>query len=279
MRVGWIGLGHIGLPMARRVHAAGFELWLWSRQPAAPDDLPVAGARRVQDLAELAAACDVVCSCVSGPEDVLELQQRMQPAARPGTLFIDLSTAAPGNGRHCAQTAQTLGLHFVDAPVTGGVAGADRGTLTAFAGGSAAALDAARPVLQAFCQRIVPCGPAGNGYQVKLVNQVLMVGSLLAVADAAQLARAAGLDGPALKEPLSGGTGGSFLFDAYWLRMLAPEGPASFSLGLLLKDLRLARDEALNLRTPTRLLDAAVAAVDAALRRHGPDAGLQMLGA
>ena len=98
MRVGWIGLGHIGLPMARRVHAAGFELWLWSRRPAAPDDLPIAGARRMQDLAELAAACDVVCSCVSGPDDVLELQQRMQPAARPGTLFIDLSTAAPGNG-------------------------------------------------------------------------------------------------------------------------------------------------------------------------------------
>jgi 3-hydroxyisobutyrate dehydrogenase len=279
MRVGWIGLGHIGLPMARRVRAAGFEVSLWSRRPLAADAVPVDGASLCPDLADLAASCDVVCTCVSGPADVLDLHRRLLPTARPGTLFVDLSTAAPGTGRQCAQEADSRGTLFVDAPVTGGVAGAGRGTLTAFAGGSAQALDAARPVLQAFCQRIVPCGPPGSGYQVKLVNQVLMVGSLLAVADAAMLTRGAGLDGAALKEPLGGGTGASFLFDAYWLRMLAPEGPASFSLNLLLKDLRLARQEALSLQAPTRLLDAAVAAVEAAVSRHGPDAGLQWLAA
>jgi hypothetical protein len=119
----------------------------------------------------------------------------------------------------------------LDAPVTGGVAGATRGTLTTFVGGSAEALARARPLLQAFSARIAPCGPTGGGYRVKLINQLLMVGSLLAVADAAMLARAAGLDGATLKDALAGGSGSSALFDSYWLRMMAPEGAGQFLAG------------------------------------------------
>ena len=275
--VGWIGLGHIGLPMAQRVAGAGFALHTWARRPAAAAPLLRAGAHWCDDAAALAAACDIVCTCVGGPADVIELHRRLMPAARPGTLFIDCSTAAPATAAESARLASNVGVRCLDAPVAGGVAGAQRGTLTSFAGGTAEALARAQPLLAAYSQRVVHAGAAGAGYRVKLINQTLMVGSLLAVADAAMLARAAGLDAAALQTALAGGSGASALFDAYWLRMVAPEGPASFSLGLLRKDLGLARDEAQALGTPTRLLDAALAAVDAACRRHGPEAGLQML--
>lgn len=275
--VGWIGLGHIGLPMAERVHGAGFALHAWARRPEAAAPLLQAGAAWCNEPAALARRADIVCTCVGGPDDVIELHRRLMPAARPGTLFIDCSTAAPATAAACARLAAELGMAWLDAPVTGGVAGARRGTLTSFAGGTAEALARAQPLLAAYSQRVVHAGAAGAGYRVKLINQTLMVGSLLAVADAAMLARAAGLDAAALQTALAGGSGASALFDAYWLRMVAPEGPASFSLGLLRKDLGLARDEAQALGTPTRLLDAALAAVDAACRRHGPEAGLQML--
>jgi 3-hydroxyisobutyrate dehydrogenase-like beta-hydroxyacid dehydrogenase len=276
-QVGWIGLGHIGTPMAQRVRAAGFDMRVWARRRDAAAPLVDAGAAWCDDAQDLARRCDIVCTCVGGPDDVLDLHRRLMPAARAGTLFIDHSTAAPGTALESARIASGVGMLTLDAPVTGGVAGATRGTLTTFVGGSAEALARAQPLLQAFSARIAPCGPTGGGYRVKLINQLLMVGSLLAVADAAMLARAAGLDGATLKDALAGGSGSSALFDSYWLRMMAPEGPASFSLGLLHKDLRLARDEALALHTPTRLLDAALAAVDAAGQRHGLEAGLQML--
>lgn len=278
-RVGWVGVGRIGAPMAQRVRAAGFELAVWARRREAAAELLDAGAIWCDDPATLARSCDTVCTCVGGPDDVLGLHRTMMAAARPGTLFIDHSTAAPASANESARIASGVGVATLDAPVTGGVAGATRGTLTTFVGGDPAALARARPLLQAFSARIAPCGPHGAGYRVKLVNQTLMVGSLLAVADAAMMARAAGLDGPALKDALAGGSGSSALFDSYFLRMLAPEGPTTFSLGLLRKDLRLAREESTSLGSPTRLLDAALAAVDAACQRHGPDAGLQMLAA
>jgi 2-hydroxy-3-oxopropionate reductase len=209
--VGWIGLGHIGTPMAQRVRAAGFELLVWARRRDAAAPLVEAGAVWCDDVLELARRCDTVCTCVGGPDDVLDLHRRLMPAARPGTLFIDLSTASPATAVESARIASGVGVQVLDAPVTGGVAGATRGTLTTFVGGSAEALARARPLLQAFSARIAPCGPSGGGYRVKLINQLLMVGSLLAVADAAMLARAAGLDGAALKDALAGGSGSSAL--------------------------------------------------------------------
>jgi 3-hydroxyisobutyrate dehydrogenase-like beta-hydroxyacid dehydrogenase len=277
--VGWIGLGSIGLPMAQRLLGAGHALHTWARRRDAAAPLLQAGATWHDDPATLAAACDSVFTCVGGPDDVAELQRRLMPRARAGTLFVDCSTAAPRTGQDAERLASDVGVLALDAPVTGGVAGAQRGTLTTFIGGSAAAAARAQPLLATFCQRQVHAGGAGSGYRLKLVNQALMAGSLLAVADAAAWARAAGLDGAQLHDALAGGSGGSFIFNAYWPRMLASDGPASFSLGLLRKDLRLARAEAASLGTPTRLLDAALAAVEAACTRHGPEAGVQRLAA
>lgn len=296
-RVGWIGLGRIGAPMAERVRAAGWPLVLWARRGAtSPASAGEALARRApgaepsaspavswaESAEALAAQCDIVCTVVTGPDDVRALHERLMPRARPGTLFIDLSTATPATAVAAAALAQRHGLMGLDVPVTGGVAGAARGTLTGFVGGEAAALERARPLLGAFAQRLVHCGGPGSGYRTKLVNQTLMAGALMGLADGARLAVAAGgPDVAAMSTTLAGGTGASFLLEGYWPRLVAAAagepGAVTFTLALLHKDLRLARAEAQALGVPAPLLDAALAAVAAAIERHGPEAGVQAL--
>jgi 3-hydroxyisobutyrate dehydrogenase-like beta-hydroxyacid dehydrogenase len=276
LAIGWIGLGRIGAPMAARVLDAGFALTLWARRQEAAAPLVERGATWVADAAALL-PCDIVCTIVSGPDDVQTLQAELMPLARPGTLFIDMSTAAPRNALAAAERAEALGLRVLDAPVTGGVAGAHRGTLTSFVGGTAEALALARPLLSSFSQRLVACGPSGSGYRTKLLNQTLMCGSLLGLADGARLARAWGLAAADLQAALEGGTGSSFLLPNYLPRMIGGGGPVTFTLGLLLKDLKLARAEAEALDLPMPLLDAALAAVAAAVSCHGAEAGVQEL--
>jgi len=283
-RVGWIGLGRIGAPMAERVAAAGWPMGLWVRRPQAASTVAspllgrgAAGARWHDSPAELVRGSDIVCTIVTGPEDVMALHAELMPLARPGTLFIDLTTATPATARAAAQRAHAHGLQSLDAPVTGGVAGAVRGTLTCFVGGEAAALERARPLLGAFAQRLVACGGAGSGYRTKLINQTMVAGVMMGLADGARLARAAGLTAAELQPALASGTAGSFLLESYLPRMMGGEGPVTFTLALLLKDLRLARAEAQSLGLAAPLLDAAIAAADAALQRHGPEAGVQAL--
>jgi 3-hydroxyisobutyrate dehydrogenase-like beta-hydroxyacid dehydrogenase len=276
-RIGWIGLGRIGTPMATRVVSAGWPLAVWARRREAASLLLDAGAKWADSPDDLARRSDIVVTVVGGPADVQALHAQLMPAARPGTLFIDLSTAAPATARAAAVLAEQHGLASIEAPVTGGVAGAQRGTLSCFAGGDAAALERARPLLQAFAQRIVPCGPAGNGYRTKLVNQTLVAGVLMGLADGARLARAAGMDAAALPAALAGGTADGFLMGSYLPRMMGADGPVSFTLGLLLKDLQLARSEAGALGVAAPLLDAALATVTRAVQQHGAEAGVQRL--
>ena len=277
-RVGWIGMGRIGAPMAERALAAGWSLQFWARRPErAPEAFRAPHIRWADKPQDLLAGCDVIVTVVSGPQDVQELQELLMPDARPGTLFIDLSTALPSTAQGADRIATGKHLMQLDCPVTGGVAGAQRGSLTGFAGGSEAALAAAMPLLQSFCQRVVPCGAAGSGYRTKLINQALMAGVLMGLADGTRLARAYGMEAGWLKTTLASGTGSSALFDNYLERMMTGAGPVTFTLGLLLKDLRLARSEcaALNLAAP--LLDAAIAAVHNAVQHHGDEAGVQAL--
>ncbi|MBL8327118.1 MAG: NAD(P)-dependent oxidoreductase [Rubrivivax sp.] len=304
-RIGWVGLGRIGAPMAERVRAAGWPLVLWARRPEAVAEAawaggegpsgasgpvssvgPVASVAPVAPVAPvewadsaqaLAERADIVCTIVTGSDDVGALHQAMMPRARPGTLFIDFTTAAPRVAAAAQRLAAAHGHQSLEAPVTGGVAGAMRGTLTGFVGGDAAALHRARPLLLAFANKLVHCGPAGSGYRFKLLNQTLMAGILLGLADGARLARAAGVPAEALLPALADGTARSMLLDSYLPRMLGGEGPVTFTLALLLKDLRLAREEATALQVSAPLLDAAIAAAAAAIERHGPDAGVQAL--
>lgn len=277
--VGWVGLGRIGLPMAERVLAAGHELHVWSRRDGATASLVAAGARRAASPEDLARTCGVVATIVGGPDDVRELHGRMLPHARRDALFVEMTTAAPRVAADSAALSARSGAQVIDAPVTGGVAGAAAGTLTAFVGGDGATIERARPLLAAFCRRIVTCGGAGAGYRMKLVNQAIVAGTLLGLAAGASMARAGGFDGPAVKEALGTGTASGFLFDAYLTRMVDPGGAVSFTLAMLRKDASLARDEAGSLGIDPAFLDDALAAIERACARHGEDAGVQFLAA
>lgn len=276
-RIGWVGLGHIGTPMAERALAAGLPLTAWARRPETLQALRQRGADTADSPAALAASCDLVATVVGGPADVAELLAQMLPAARPGTVFIDFSTASALQGESLQRQAQALGLHLLDAPITGGVAGAQRGQLTCFVGGEATALERARPLLAAFSQRIVPCGPWGSGYRMKLINQTLVAGTLMGLADGARLARALGLPPQAVPDALAQGTAGGPLLASYWERMQGAGGAVSFSLGLLRKDLQLVAEEAAHLGLNLPQVQATLAAVEAACARHGVQAGVQML--
>jgi 3-hydroxyisobutyrate dehydrogenase-like beta-hydroxyacid dehydrogenase len=277
--IGWIGLGRIGLPMARRLLGAGHALRVWSRRPEAAQALVVEGAVAVAGPEALARQCDVVCTIVGGPDDVLSLYRRMLPCARPGAIFLEMTTASPATAARMQAPAAQAGVCVLDCPVTGGVAGAQQGQLTHFAGGDADALARSRPLLQTLATRVVHCGASGSGYRMKLINQTIVAGVLLGLADGAALARAAGFGGGEIAAALGAGTASGRLFDAYIERMVDGAGATTFTLALLRKDLQLAREDALALRSSTRLVDFALDCVAQAVGRFGTDAGVQCLAA
>lgn len=277
LHIGWIGLGRIGEPMALRLRAAGWPLRVWARQAAATQSLLDAGAERCASPAELAQSCDIVFTILGGPADVQAVLGGMLPAARPGTVFVDMTTASALQAAPLRKAADTYQLGLLDAPVTGGVAGAKRGALTSFVGGDPQALEGVRPLLQAFSQRIVACGDWGSGYRMKLLNQTLVAGTLMGLADGARLARALGLPSQAVPEALALGTAGGPLFESYWERMHSAAGSITFSLGLLRKDLQLVAEEAAHLGLPLPQIQATLAAVERACKQHGEQAGVQAL--
>lgn len=278
LRIGWIGLGGMGRPMAERVLAAGWPLALWARSRAQAEPLIDQGATWAGDLAELAQGRTHVVTILRGSNDVQQVYEALSGHLTPGTHVIDMTTAAPGIAMPLAERLRQRGASWLDCPVTGGVAGARQGALTLFAGGDAAALQGCRPVLMQLGQRIVACGGPGSGYRMKLINQTLMAGALLGLAEGAAMARASGITGRALLEALDGGTGSGWMFKAYAERMVDGGGAVGFTLAMLHKDLQLALEAAQELgEAGTRVLGHALAVVAAACQRHGPQAGVQAL--
>ncbi|MFO1288870.1 MAG: NAD(P)-dependent oxidoreductase, partial [Rubrivivax sp.] len=254
-------------------------LRVWARRPEACAAAVAAGAVAVDSPAALARECDVVVTIVGDSTDVTALHAQMLPQARPGAVFIDMTTAAPATARHSAALAASHGAFVLDAPVSGGVAGAKQGTLAIFVGGENAVLARAAPLLDLLGRHVVHCGDAGAGYRMKLVNQTMIAGTLLGLAEGAALARSGGFRAELLTRSLAHGTAGGRLFDAYSTRMLGVTGEIAFTLGLLRKDVRLAREEAVAAGTSTRLLDVALAALDDACAAHGEAQGVQWLAA
>lgn len=275
--VGWIGVGRLGLPMAERAARAGFPLRLWSRRPdvSLPAELR---AERAQSVGELASHCDVVVTVLGSSADVLDVQRRMLGSARAGSIFIDMTTAAPAVATALEDGYARRGVLRLDAPVTGGVAGARDGRLAIMVGGEASTLETVRSLLEALGNPIVHCGGAGAGYRMKLVNQIAMAGALLGFAEAAAFASAASFDPALVMRALGTGTASGPLFHAYLPRLMPPGGPVTFTLGTLRKDLRLAREEASLLGCSERWLHFVLAEVDAACARFGADTGVQALG-
>jgi 3-hydroxyisobutyrate dehydrogenase len=236
--VGWIGLGAMGAPLAAHVAAAGFELAVWSRSGRGLERVPGAGA--VAGPSGVAAAADVVVTMLGGPDDVREVWGELLAAARPGQIFVDLTTSSARLAARWAEQAVDAGAAALDAPVTGGRGGAEAATLDLMVGGDRAALQTARPVLASFSSAIRHFGAPGRGQLAKAVNQLAVAGVMQGLAEALALARAAGLPRETMLETLARGTARSFLLDAYGARMLAGDRTPGFAVETFAKDLRLA---------------------------------------
>jgi 3-hydroxyisobutyrate dehydrogenase-like beta-hydroxyacid dehydrogenase len=277
--VGWIGLGNIGAPMAQRVLEAGYPLRVWARKRHAAQVLVDRGAASSSSPEALAQQSDVLVTIVGGPDDVLEVHRKLLANARTDTPVLEMSTASPATATALQALAEPAHARVLDCPVTGGVAGARQGKLTSFVGGDADVLARCRPLLAALSHRIVHCGGPGAGYRMKLVNQTMIAGVLLGLAEGSALARNAGFDAALVKEALGEGTAAGVLFHSYLARMIDVGGDVTFTLGMFAKDLRLAREEAMRSSASAPLLDCAIGAVDRACARFGAQAGVQTLAA
>jgi 3-hydroxyisobutyrate dehydrogenase len=251
--VGFIGLGIMGSGMSRNLVSAGFDLTVWNRTPAKAQPLAAAGARVAASPADVARGCGVVFVCVSDTPDVEQVvlgDQGIVEGAAPGCLIIDMSTISPSATRSVAARLAERDVRFLDAPVSGGSEGAARGTLSIMVGGDAADLDRARPYLAAIGSTITHVGPVGAGQTCKLVNQVLVVVTMLGVAEALLLAQAGGLNLERAIQAVEGGAAGSWMLSNRGTQAIARDWRPGFSIDLQQKDLRLVLETADALGVP-----------------------------
>ncbi len=242
-RIAFCGLGTMGAAMAANLRKAGFEVTVWNRTAGKAAALVALGAREAATPADAARAADVVVTCVSDTPDVEAVlfgPEGVSAGLAAGGQVIDCSTISPEATASFAARLAGQGIGFVDAPVSGGSEGARLATLTIFAGGSDADVERARPVLAAMGKTITHFGPAGAGQAVKAVNQVVIAGVYLAVAEGMVLSMKAGLDPAAVVTALGGGVAGSWILANRSAKMVNNEYPLGFRTSLHLKDLGIA---------------------------------------
>lgn len=289
--IAFLGLGTMGAPMARHLAKAGHRVIGWNRSPARAEAW--AARCREQGLAVTVApsACaavagaDVVLSCLGNDHDLAQVmlgEARALANMRSGALFVDHTTVSPAIARGIAREAEALSLLALDAPVSGGQAGAENGKLSIMCGGTEEAMNAARPVIEAYAARIVHVGAAGAGQATKAVNQVCIAGVLAGLSEGVRLAEAERLDMGKVLEAISGGAAQSWQMDNRWATMAEDKFDFGFAIDWMRKDLAIALAEAQErgLELPvTALVDGFYAEVQAlgggrqdtsALIRHLP---------
>ena len=245
MRVGFVGLGTMGGAMAANAARAGFEVSAWNRTPGRAGELEELGVHLRESPAAVAAASEVVITIVSDTPDVEAVlfgPGGVAEGAAEGSLVVDMSTISPSATRQFAERLAATGVAMLDGPVSGGSEGARKGTLSIFIGGDAADLERARPVLQSLGTTITHVGPIGSGQAVKAVNQVILAGTYIGVAEGIVLAIKAGLDVEQTVAALSGGAAQSWVLTNRSGRMLENDYPLGFKVALHRKDLGIALD-------------------------------------
>jgi 3-hydroxyisobutyrate dehydrogenase-like beta-hydroxyacid dehydrogenase len=260
--VGLIGLGLMGAPMGLNLLKAGFPLTVWNRTASRAEPLAKQGAKVATTPREVAAQSDVLITIVSDPpalEGVLWGAGGALDGLRRGSIYIDSSTVTPDLARRAAAECATRGVDFLDAPVTGGTWGAEKGELVFMIGGDAGVLKRAQPVLDAVGKKFFLLGPNGAGQTVKLGMNLILAMQVDALAEALALVSTAGVEGQRLVEVLQSSMGRTALLDIKAPLMLKKEYPSSFPLRLMQKDLRLALELA---REKGLTLPAAAAAFD-----------------
>jgi 2-hydroxy-3-oxopropionate reductase len=253
MKVGFIGLGVMGRPMAGHLAAAGHEVHVWARRRQSADGLPAVWH---DTPAQLGAACDVVFTIITSSADVEQValgENGLIHGMAADSVLVDCSTIAPDTARRVAAALAVRGIHLLDAPVSGGAQGAIDATLAIMAGGDAAVLERVRPLLDCLGQRIVHVGPNGAGQVAKACNQMIMVAAIEAVAEAMRLAGAAGVDPARVRQALSGGSAASRVLEIMGQRMVDRNFSAGIEARLHHKDFGLVLQAARKSGVPVPL--------------------------
>ena len=243
MKIGFIGLGNMGLPMAEALLGADYDVTGFDILPPANTTLPLA-----TNLADTVRDCDVVISMLTNRAVVTGIIDDILPHLKQGALVIDSSTIDVEGARHCHMLCQKAGASHIDAPVSGGVAAAASGNLTFMVGGDDAAFATARPLLEVMGAKIVHCGASGAGQAAKICNNMILGVTMIATCEAFALADKIGLDRQSLYDVVSGASGQSWSMTSYCPAPdIGPNSPADndykpgFSADLMLKDLRLSQ--------------------------------------
>jgi 3-hydroxyisobutyrate dehydrogenase len=254
IRAGVIGLGAMGAPMAGHLAKAGLLSMVWNRNREKSVQFAAGNGVAAADTpAQLAAGCNVILTCVSADADLLDVIGQLLPGVQAGSIVCDLSTVAPATARQVAASLAKVGAGFVDAPVSGGVEGAKKGSLSIMAGGESATISQIMPVLERLSASVTHMGPVGSGQATKAVNQVMVAGIAEATCEALALAEKLNLPPQRLLSVVSAGAAGSWFLEHRGRTMLADQFGTGFKLSLLLKDLLICRSLAqdLNINVPT----------------------------
>ena len=252
-RIAFLGLGVMGAPMAGHLARGGHQVTVYNRTTATAEAWVARHAGEGLDVmraatpAEAAAGQDLVLTCVGNDDDLAEVVlggEGALAAMAPGALLADHTTVSPGMAQRIAAKAERRGILALDAPVSGGQAGAETGKLSIMCGGAVQAMDRARPILEAYAARIVHVGEAGAGQATKAVNQICIAGTLAGLSEAVRFAQAMELDMAKVLEAVSGGAAQSWQMDNRWTTMARGEFDFGFAIDWMRKDLAIALGEA-----------------------------------
>jgi 3-hydroxyisobutyrate dehydrogenase len=281
MKLGYIGIGLMGGPMVLRLLAAGHEVAVWNRSRAKLAAVTAKGAKAMNSPAEVARASEIVMMCVTDQkavEEVLFSETGVIHGGGSGKIVVDFSSIAPASARDFAARLEKAGIGLIDAPVSGGTSGAEKGTLAIMAGGRSEHIERVRPVVMHLAQRFTRMGASGAGQMTKLCNQVI-VGSLLAViSEAVRLGEEGGVDAKMLPEALKGGFADSLPLQIFGARMAARTfEPVIGTNAIMLKDLKNAAAVAKERGLPLPMASAAAGRYQQAIESGKADADASTL--
>jgi 3-hydroxyisobutyrate dehydrogenase len=248
-KVAWIGLGVMGYPMAGHIRVkSGHELTVYNRSSVKAERwIAQFGGRKAATPAEAASDAEFVFACVGNDADLSSVTLGKDGAfqsLRRGAVFIDNTTASADIARELAATAKARGCGFLDAPVSGGQAGAENGVLTVMVGGEADTFERAEPVIRNYARMVRLIGPAGSGQTAKMVNQICIAGLVQGLSEGIHFAQRAGIDIPAVMETITKGAAGSWQMENRWKTMSEGKFDFGFAVDWMRKDLAICLEEA-----------------------------------
>ena len=275
MKVGFIGLGTMGLPMTKNLLKANFEVWVFSRSRGPIEEAVGLGAKEAKSAAELANHVDVVMTALPMPDDIMKVyfgEEGILASVKPETVLVDHSTVGPDLNHKIYHAAKEKGAHFLDAPISGGPMGAEAGTLTIMVGGDKEVFDRTYPVFHAMGKKILHMGESGNGSITKLINNMLVGIHTAAMSEAFVLGAKSGIDSDLLAEVIRNSTGHSYMIDRVLPLIQQRDFKQRFSIDLLYKDMGIAVELGNQILVPLELTKLAEKMIGEAKEQgHGPE--------